>query len=243
VPLRVRGTPSDFQHKETIVATTTLGKNKIHYAVEAFERLVENLIRPSIDRVAVLSAGNTCRVECDFTSDIARVRSAIRSLTYTNRDEKTRLWDTLADGALAFWRAGRRNVPWVKVDLTDGGDNASTVFKKDPVGAGQFMRNNFTFEPSNYLALVGVGEDKNINRPALEKFALAARCPAIAIKDFTLLEDMLLRIALQITTGLTGVRYSLGSLSWTELQRVRNLVHVPLDLMVTIDRSGSMYVA
>ena len=223
------------------MATTTLGKKKIEYATEAFERLVENFVRPRIDRVAVLAAGNTCLVECDFTSDMAKVRAAIRSLRYTNRDEKTRLWDTLADGAAAFWRAGRRNVRWVKLAVTDGGDNASTTFRKDPVGAGQFMKNNFTFEPSNYLALVGVGEDKNIDRPALDKFGLAADCPAIVIKDFTLLEHMLLRIALQVTSGLFGVRYSLGSLSWTELQRVRNLVHVPFDLMLTIDRSGSMY--
>jgi len=172
---------------------------------------------------------------------MAKVRTAIRSLRYTNGDEKTRLWDTLVDGANAFWRAGRRNVRWVKIAVTDGGDNASTTFRKDPVGAGLFMRNNFTFEPSNYLALVGVGEDKNIDKPALAKFGLAADCPAIVIKDFTLLENMLLRIALQVTSGLAGVRYSLGSLSWTELQRVRNLVHVPFDLMLTIDRSGSMY--
>ncbi len=224
-----------------MITTKTSRKKKIHYAAEAFERLVENFIRPRIDRVAVLSAGTTLRVECDFTSDIAKVRSAIHALTLSNGDEKTRLWDTVVEGVDYFWRAGRRWVRWMNVGLTDGGDNASDIFKKDPEGAGLFVKNNFTREPSNYMALIGVGEDKNIDRRALEKFAAAANCPAIAIKDFRQLEGMLLNIALQVTSGLTGVRYSLGGLTWTELQRVRHLVHVPFDLMLTIDRSGSMY--
>ena len=86
-----------------------------------------------------------------------------------------------------------------------------------------------------------MGEDKAIDRPALAKFAQAASCMGIAIRDFSLLEEWFLRIAVQITTGLAGVRYSLGNLSWTELQRVRSLTHTPIDLMLVIDRSGSMF--
>lgn len=224
-----------------MVATTT-SMLKILYAVSAFEQLLGSFFRRSIDRAAVVSAGNTGRIECGFTSDLTALQSAIRRISYKNASERTRLWDTLTtEAALHFWQAGRRNVPWVMLTVTDGGDCASTKFDKDPVGAGEFFRRYFTFEPSNFAALVGVGRDKSIDTPALNRFAQAANCPAIAIKDFSLLEEMFLKIAVQLTTGLTGVRHSLGNLSWTELQRVRNLTHVPVDLMLVIDRSGSMY--
>jgi len=218
-------------------AYTTSGPTKIMHAVTASEHLLDNFIRPGIDRVAVISFGSTARVESDFGASLPESRASLRSLIFANANEKTRLWQTMIDASTAFWRAGRRNAAWVMQGVTDGGD----TFKTDPVLAGHYLRRNFTFEPSNYLALVGVGEERAIDRPALDKFASASGGSLFAIRDFSLLEELFLRIALRITTGLTPVRSTLGNLSWTELRRVRSLSHVPVDLMLVLDRSGSMY--
>jgi hypothetical protein len=222
------------------VPTTTVGDRKIDLTIEACEKLAKYVLT-SQDRVAVVTCGSTARVECDFTNDWGRFLSALRSIPYVNQKEKTRLWDSIADYAIAFWKAGRRNVPWLFIAVTDGADCASTTFEKDPIGAGTFMRHRFTFEQSNFMALVGVGENEAIDKPALLNFAQAAQCPAVTIKDFTFLEEMFLKIAFQFTTALTGVRYSLGNLSWTELQRVRNLTRFPVDMLFLIDRSASMF--
>jgi hypothetical protein len=236
--------PKSRKHKQKEserMSSTTIGLRKIDFATSAFERLLQNFFRWSIDRAAVISAGNEGLIECGFTSDLTALKSAIRRLTHTKGDEKTCLWDTVVASTAYYRRAGRRNVPWVELVVSDGGDNASVTYKKDPVRAGHFVYDHFTREPSNYLALVGVGEDKQIDKQALEKFAIASNCVAIAIKDFSLLGEMFLSIAVQITSGLAGVRYSAGNLSWTELERMRHVVHVPIDLALVIDRSGSMY--
>jgi Mg-chelatase subunit ChlD len=209
------------------------------HAVSACEHLLDNFIRPAIDQVAIIDCGNTARIESDFGATLAESRAALRSLISANTREQTRLWQSVMDASTAFWRAGRRNAAWVMIVVTDGGD----TFKIDPVLAGQYLRHRFTFEPSNYLAVVGVGEDKAIDRAALDTFARAAGGSSFAIRDFSLLEALFQTIALRITTGLTPVHYTLGNLSWTEVQRVRNLSHGPVDLMLVLDRSGSMYSA
>jgi Mg-chelatase subunit ChlD len=216
---------------------TTTSTRKITYATTACMELLTHYFRFSIDRAAIVSAGSTGRLECPFTADLSLLERTLRMLAQVNGHEKTRLWDTLTDAAGYFWQAGRRNVPWIMLGCTDGGDS----FGRSPIGAGLFLRRHFTAEPSNTLALVAAGTDSAIDKPALLRFAQAAKCSVFAIKEFSQLEDLFLKIAVQLTTGLSGVRYSMGNLSWTELQRVRSLTHVPVDLMLVIDRSGSMY--
>jgi hypothetical protein len=88
---------------------------------------------------------------------------------------------------------------------------------------------------------VGVGSDRHIDRAALHRLAQAANCTAVTLDDFTRLEEMLLCIAYRVSTRLAGVRYSLGNVSWDGLREIRSLSTVPLDWMVLLDRSGSMF--
>ena len=63
----------------------------------------------------------------------------------------------------------------------------------------------------------------------------------MTLDGFALLEEMFLRIAVQVSTRLAGMRYSLGNLSWNEVHKIRNLCHVPIEWMLLLDRSGSMW--
>jgi hypothetical protein len=62
----------------------------------------------------------------------------------------------------------------------------------------------------------------------------------VTIAAFPLLEQMFLRIALQVSSQLVGRTFDFAGLTWAQVQEIRKLVQVPIDYAFLIDRSGSM---
>src|SRR5260370_13547399 len=89
------------------------GLKKFDVMAEAVERFVATLHRPGVDRGQITTFGSTFRVEQDFTADPARLSSALAGVARSITNEKTRLYDSLADAVSAFYAAGQRHSPWV----------------------------------------------------------------------------------------------------------------------------------
>jgi len=216
------------------------GLKKFDVMSQAVERFVATLHRPGVDRGQITTFGSTFRVEQDFTADPARLRLALAGVARSITNEKTRLYDSLVDAAAAFYAAGQRNRPWVLCCVTDGRDNASLRFDKDPAGIGQHLARSFNHDPTNFLAVVAVGTDAQIDRHALAVLGQTAGCPCVTIDGFDLIEQVFRQIALRVTSRLVGLRRSVGSISWDELARIRQVSHFPIDFSFLLDRSGSM---
>jgi hypothetical protein len=216
------------------------GLSKFDLMSQAVKRFIVTLHRPGIDRGQITTFGSTFRVEQDFTSDPARLCSTLAAVSRSITNEKTRLYDSLADAVSAFYAAGQRNRPWVLCCVTDGCDNASSCFHKSPAGIGQYLARSFNHDPTNFLAVVAVGTDSQIDRNALAVLGQAARCPCVTINGFELIEQIFKQIALRVTSRLVGLRHTVGNISWDELARIRQISRFPIDFSFLLDRSGSM---
>ncbi|CAG8762311.1 1106_t:CDS:2, partial [Acaulospora morrowiae] len=151
----------------------------------------------------------------------------------------TRLYDSMVDIVETFHRSGDRTRPWVVVVVTDGDDNCSI---RSIDRCAQEVSRLFTKESSNFLFVVGVGD--NVDSTKMEKMATTGNFIYIPVKEFYLLEFAFLTLAYQVTTSLS---LSLGSLSvgnlsasWAEVQRHRELSKVAIDYALLIDVSASM---
>jgi hypothetical protein len=216
------------------------GLKKFDIMSQAVERFVATLQRPGVDRGQITTFGSTFRIEQDFTADPGRLRLALRGVARSITNEKTRLYDSLADAVSAFYAAGQRHRPWVLCCVTDGCDNASSVFDKNPGGIGLHLARSFNHDPTNLLVVVAVGTDSQIDRDALSILGHTARCPCITIDHFDLIERVFMQIALRVTSKLVGLRRTVGNISWDELARIREVSHIPIDFSFLLDRSGSM---
>jgi hypothetical protein len=213
---------------------------KYDVVAQAVERLIGTMHRPGLDRGMIASFGNTFRIDQDFTTDPSALRSAVSAVGRSVSNEQTRLYDSMADAAAAFYRSGRRHAVWLMLVISDGADNCSTRFAGNPVGAGLLLRATYNLDPTNYLAVIGVGSGSQIDRPALAALGQAAGCGAVHLDGFELVQGLFARLALQVTSRLVGVGYQAGGVSWAEIARVRELRTVPIDWCVLLDRSGSM---
>ena len=154
------------------------------------------------------------------------------------------MYDSIEDVIERFWLrdqfGARRNYPWVLIIITDGQDSDSKRYKKNSAAIGRYIAQRYNQEASNFIFIIGVGEGKEIDRPALATLADNGGFNAITIEAFPLLEAIFLEIALNVSTTLTRTQINVGNLSWEEVSRVRQLSNVPIDYAFLIDRSGSM---
>ncbi len=231
-------------------------KPKIDLALAATWQLVANFIRPGVDRLALASIANNFRMEQDFTDDKARIRSALEALrrTVINTNEGTALYDGIPAGIDAFWAAGRRQAAWMYVIVTDGEDKHSVGFKEalaiekvagvdlnPEARLGLHVRERFNREPSNFPVIVGVGAGHQINERGLATIASYGGFPAVAIDSFQLLEALFVDLAVQMTSQLYGgPTFRMGNQTWTEIAEVRRRIEIPIDVLILMDRSGSM---
>jgi hypothetical protein len=216
------------------------GLKKFDIMAQAVERFVSTLQRPGVDRGQITTFGSTFRIEQDFTADPGRLRLALEGVARSITKEKTRLYDSLADAVSTFYAAGERRRPWVLCCVTDGCDNASSRFGNNPGGIGLHLARSFNHDPTNFLVVVAVGTDSQIDRDALSILGQTARCPCITINRFDLIERVFMQIALRVTSKLVGLRHTVGNISWDQLARIREVSHVPIDFSFLLDRSGSM---
>lgn len=213
---------------------------KIEYAVVAAGLFIKHLHRENFDRGMIATFGNGFRVEQPFTSTEAQLHSALSRVARSVTDEQTRLYDSIADTIAQFWSRGLRDRPWLLTVITDGKDNASSRFYRNPSGIGQHVLSQINMEPSNFIFVIGVGEGNQIDIKALGELGDAGRFPAIAIDAFPLLEMYFLEIALEVSTQVVGRRINAGTLSWDEVAAIHRVSQTPLDYAFLIDRSGSM---
>lgn len=216
------------------------GATKFDFVSGVVMHFIATLLRPGVDRCLIASCGEDFRIDQDFTSDPGALRAALAAVGRSINKERTALYDSAEKMAATFYAAARRDRPWLVVTVTDGCDNASVRWKDDPAGVGGLLARRFTHDPTNHLVVVGVGSDERIDRRALATLGQAANCPAVALDRLDLLDGVFLQIALRVTSRLVGLRHTVGSVSWDEIARVREVAHVPIEVGFLLDRSGSM---
>ncbi|HEU5383171.1 MAG TPA: vWA domain-containing protein [Ktedonobacteraceae bacterium] len=220
---------------------------KFDYAVAAAGMFIKHLHTEDFDRGMIATFGNTFRVEQGFTGEeeqlhltLARIhREFYRNFDAHNGGEKTRLYTSIVDMINEFRNSGKRDRPWILTVVTDGRDEPPSVteYSGQPEKTGYYIATHYNHESSNYIFVVGVGED--IDRVALTKLADVGRFPAMTIEAFPLLEKQFLRIAVEVSSQVVGVRPA-GE-SWEEVGRIRRLALTPIDYAFLIDRSGTMH--
>lgn len=209
---------------------------KIDYAIGASASFIQHLHRNGFDRGMVATFGSHFRIEQHFTPNSAQLFAALRRL---KPNGGTRLYDSIEDIIGQFWLYGDQRRPWLLIVITDGQDNESKKYKSNPVGIGRYVAKNYNQE-SNFITVIGVGKGDQIDGKSLVTFGNTGGFPAIAIDAFPLLEEVFLRIALQVSTSLVGRRIDIGRLSWAEVAKYYQISQIPIDYAFLIDCSGSM---
>ncbi|CAG8516800.1 22016_t:CDS:2 [Gigaspora margarita] len=220
------------------LVTRSTENTQISCAIKASNELVKNLHRDGLDRGCIATFNSRMLVRQNFTRDEASLYRSLNSLrNYVSGS--TRLYDSIVDIIKTFHTSGDRTRPWILVVVTDGDDTGSTL---SLLKCASEISRLFTKDSSNFLFLVGVGDD--VNSTKMEQMADAGNFIYFPVKDFFLLELVFMTIAHKITTSLS---LSLGSLSvgeysasWAEVQRHRNLSQVAIDYALLIDVSSSM---
>jgi len=143
---------------------------------------------------------------------------------------------------MQFWSDGSRNRPWLLIVITDGMENSvgGNYRKTGAAGIGRFIAERYNHSDSNFISVIGVGEDNEIDKKSLGTMGYYGNFPAMTIEAFPLLERLFIEIALQVSEKLEGIQINYGNLSWTEVSRVRQISTIPFDYAFLIDRSGSM---
>lgn len=217
---------------------------KIEYAIAATALFINNLHSENFDRGMIATFGNSFRVDCGFTATESYLHSALRRLSPSEikqNNEGTRLYDSIENCIFEFHRYGRRDRPWLLIVITDGKDYYDQgKYRNNPAAIGRFIANSFNHEPTNFIVVVGVGEGNEIDRNALATMANNGGFKAVTLGAFQELQMLFLAIALQVSNQISGVRYSVGNMSWTEVRRIRQLNRVAIDYAFLLDRSGSM---
>ncbi len=220
---------------------------KIEYAVSAAGVFAAHLHQEGFDQGMIATFGNYFRVAQGFTSTESHIHYALKGLVdQVNRDvrnrqgQRTRLYDSIEDVITEFWRSGRRDRPWLLTIITDGQDNESSKYHNDPAGIGRYIAQRFNHEPSNFIFVIGVGEGDQIDKRALGTMGDCGGFLAMTIAAFPLLEFAFLQIAVKVSSALVEQRIQIGTLSWEEVARIRQVSRTALDYAFLLDCSGSM---
>ncbi|CAG8578390.1 3228_t:CDS:2 [Racocetra fulgida] len=118
------------------LVTRSTENTQISCAIKASNELVKNLHRDGLDHEA----------------------SLYRSLTGLKNyvSGSTRLYDSIVDIIKTFHSNGDRTRPWILVVVTDGDDTGSNL---SLLKSASEISRLFTKDSSNFLFVVGVGDD------------------------------------------------------------------------------------
>ncbi len=218
---------------------------KIEYAVGAAGLFIHHLHREGFDRGMIATFGNTYRVEQGFTGTESYLHGSLRNVLQRmprpgQDGERTRLYDSIEDTVREFYRNGSRNRPWLLTVITDGQDNESSRHKENPSSIGRFVAANYNHDPTNFIFVIGVGSGQEIDERALGILGDAGGFLAMRIGAFPLLEMFFLRIAVQVSSNIAGIRVREGNMTWEVARQILEVSRVPFDYAFLIDRSGTM---
>lgn len=214
---------------------------KIDYACAAAGIFIQHLHTEGFDRGLIATFGNSFQVVQGFTGAESQLHSALARTRRSVTNEGTRLYDSIEDGIDQFWSGGDRRRPWLFIVVTDGKNNFDYgKYHNNPVGIGNTIARRFNHEPSNFMFLLGVGKNDEIDVNALATVGAYGGILAIPVQAFALLEAVFLKIALSVTTDIVGQTISSGNVTWAQVAQLRRVSHRPLDYAFLIDRSGSM---
>ncbi len=214
---------------------------KIEYAVGAAGLFIRHLHRPGFDRCMLATFGNTFRVEQSFTSNEPLLHSVLNRISKSITNEATRLYNSIEDVIVQFKAYGYRDRPWLLTVITDGKNNFSDgKYRNNPAAIGRFVATRYNHEDSNFIFVIGVGEGNQIDKKALATLGNSGNFLAMTIEAFPLLEMLFMRIALDVSERIEGIRVNYENISWTEVSRVRQVSNIPFDYAFLLDRSGSM---
>ncbi|CAG8645733.1 13877_t:CDS:2 [Cetraspora pellucida] len=192
-------------------------ETQIGRAVKASNELVNNFHRDGVDRGCIATFNNTMIIRQNFTENEELIHRSLDGLV------------DVADGGTRLY------------DITDGDDNDSILSYDRCI---EEVSRLFTNETSNFLFVLGVGD--NVNSQRMEEMAEIGNFIYIPVKDFYVLEFAFLMIAYKVTTSksLSLMNLSIGdiSTSWAEIRNHRELSNVAIDYALLIDVSGSMNV-
>jgi hypothetical protein len=218
--------------------------------VSAVMSVWESYIRPrhreGVDRGAVFTFGNTCRVEADFTTSLSELAATLNIVMANGvRNEGTRLYDTLEDMVNAFWMAARRDCQWDALVITDGMDNRSRRYPHQnatsPELIGRYIGTRFNHLPSNRILLFGVGSERQLNAQALGTIAHHGNFRAIRIEGFSQLDRYIKEGTYNVTrkTENEYIPIAPGVVGHIQNQRVE-VARRPTDYAILLDVSHSM---
>ncbi|WIG61467.1 MAG: hypothetical protein OJF49_004215 [Ktedonobacterales bacterium] len=213
---------------------------KIEYACAAASLFIQHLHTENFDRGMIATFGNTFRVEQPFTGNERLLHATLQGVMRSVTNEATRLYDSIADVIESFWDQGDRKRPWLLTVITDGKNYFDGGAYGTPTGIGRRIATRYNQEASNFMFLIGVGEGDNIDVNALNTVGNYGGIPTITIEAFPLLELVFLKIALEVSTRVVGTQVNVGSMTWQEVTRIRQISQTPIDYAFLIDRSGSM---
>ena len=119
---------------------------KIEYAVGAAGLFIQHLHREDFDRGLVATFGNSFREEQGFTGTESYLHYALGRVARSVTNERTRLYDSIEDVIMRFWKTASRERPWLLTVITDGQDNESTGYRNNPSGIGRFVATRYNHE-------------------------------------------------------------------------------------------------
>ncbi|RHZ89845.1 hypothetical protein Glove_9g152 [Diversispora epigaea] len=214
-------------------------ETKLSRAIKASNELITNLHRDGLDRGCIATFNNFLTIKENFADDENDLHHSLDALKNTAYGG-TRLYDSMCDLInRTFYRNGNLSRPWIMIVVTDGNDISST---RSAQMCAEEIRNKFTKENSNFLFLIGVGDD--VNSSTMEMMAERGNFTYIPVKDFYLLEYAFMLLALKVTNSLNvSIRdFSINdaSVTWAEVQKQRQISQVAIDYALLIDVSGSM---
>jgi tetratricopeptide (TPR) repeat protein len=237
--------PNHSQAQQRIRELTAPQRHKkIEYAVAAASVFIDHLHRPGFDRGMIATFGNTFKIEQGFTDDPRYLQQSLLNTARSVTDERTCLYDSIEQSILQFWQYADRRRPWVLTIITDGQDNESRRYPPtDRYSAsriGEYVRTKFNHEPTNFPFLIAIGDSKTIDANALAIIGQQGGFPAVTLAAFPLLEEIFMRIAVQVSSELVGQQFNYAGMTWQTVQEIRRRSAVAIDYAFLIDRSGSM---
>jgi hypothetical protein len=213
---------------------------KIEYAVGAAGAFIRALHREDFDRGMIATFGERFRIVQGFTGDGTALYRALGGILLGAREPQSRLYDSLEDLVRVFWQEGHSDRPWLLAVITDGMDTSSAKYRGNPSGIGRFIGANFNHEPSNFIFVIGVGDNQQVDAQGLARMGVAGGFPAVTIEAFPMLMEVFIDIAVEVTGQLVGRRVSDGVTSWDEVAQIYRVAQTPLDYAFLIDVSTSM---